>query len=161
MEQPIYKISSEREIENLIAQYTHYLDAGDFAGVAGLFKHGRIISTGTVSEGSKDVENHLKTNLQVYPNGTPNTAHVTTNTVLKISENDNSATASSYMSIFQVDLDRDFALQPIIIGRYEDIFARLEGAWHFKERNLLLNLIGDYSHHANPEAPGTKNIEND
>jgi len=161
MEQQAYKISSVRAIENLIAQYTHFLDAGDFAGVAGLFKYGKIISTGIVADGSENIEKHLKENLQLYGNGTPNTAHITTNTVLKISDDDHSATASSYMSIFQQDLDRGFPLQPIIIGRYNDSFARIDGAWHFKERNLEISLLGDYTHHANPAAQSSKNLRSE
>jgi len=51
-----YKISSERAIENLIARYTHLLDKGDFAGVAALFKHGRIGSIGDFTEGQEEVE---------------------------------------------------------------------------------------------------------
>ena len=109
MEQSSYKISSEREIENLIAQYTHYLDAGNFAGVAGLFKYGKIISAGLVADGTAHIEQHLTENLQVYPNGTPQTAHLTTNTVLKIDADDQSATASSYMTIMQQDREGVFA----------------------------------------------------
>ena len=159
MEQSSYKISSEREIENLIAQYTHYLDAADFAGVAELFKYGKIISTGLVADGTANIEQHLTENLQVYPNGTPHTAHLTTNTVMKIDADDQSATACSYMAIFQQDLEREFPLQPIIIGRYEDTFARVNGIWWFKERNLVISLLGDYTHHARPDGPGSKNIQ--
>jgi hypothetical protein len=158
MEHSSYKISSEREIENLIAQYTHYLDAANFAGVAGLFKYGKIISDGLVADGTAHIEQHLTENLQVYPNGTPHTAHVTTNTVLKIDADDQTATASSYMTIFQQDLEREFPLQPIIIGRYEDTFARVDGIWWFKERNLLMSLLGDYTHHARPDGQSSKNL---
>ena len=77
MNQSTYKISSEREIENLIAHYTHLLDKGDFAGVGALFSHGRIGSLGEFTDGA-DIEAMLKSNLQVYPNGTLQTAHVTT-----------------------------------------------------------------------------------
>lgn len=159
MDQPKYEISSERAIENLIAQYTHYLDAANFSGVAGLFKYGRIISTGLVADGVVHIEQHLAENLQIYPNGTPHTAHLTTNTVLKIDADDQTATASSYMTIFQQDLERGFPLQPIIIGRYEDTFARVDGIWWFKERNLVISLLGDYTLHARPDGQGSKNLQ--
>ena len=143
----VYKISSELAIQNLIAHYTHLLDKGDFAGVGALFSRGRIGSLGAFTEGA-DLENMLNSNLQVYPEGTPRTAHVTTNTVIRISDDEISATAKSYVTIFQADADRSFPLQPIMIGQYDDTFANLDGEWHFTERRLSLSLIGDLSHHA-------------
>jgi hypothetical protein len=143
-----YRISSERAIENLQAQYTHLLDQGNLAGVAALFAKGRLVSLGEVIEGAEAVEQLLRRNLQIYADGTPRTAHVTTNTVLHIGEQEETATAVSYLTIFQQDQDRDFPLQPIMIGRYADRFARTAGEWHFTERELSLTLLGDLSHHA-------------
>lgn len=159
MEQSTYQISSERAIQNLIAQYTHFLDKGDFAGVAKLFKHGKITSVGLIAEGSEVVEHHLHENLQVYPDGTPRTAHVTTNTLLHINATDDSATASSYMTIFQQDEARSFQLQPITIGRYEDTFSRIDGEWYFTQREVLLTLMGDLSHHARADGQAAKNLQ--
>jgi len=155
MNQSTYKISSEREIENLIAHYTHILDKGDFAGVGALFAHGRIGSLGAFTDGA-DIEAMLKSNLQVYPNGTPQTAHVTTNTVIRINDNETSATAKSYLIIYQQDLERSFPLQPVMTGTYDDIFTRIDGQWHFKERSLSMGFAGDLSHHANPDGPSAK-----
>ncbi|WP_138485493.1 nuclear transport factor 2 family protein [Dyadobacter bucti] len=155
MNQVTYKISSEREIENLVARYTHLLDKGDFAGVGALFAHGRIGSLGEFTEGA-DIESMLKSNLQVYSNGTPQTAHITTNTVIKINEDETSATAKSYLIIFQQDVERSFPLQPVMTGTYDDIFARIDGQWHFKERSLSMGFAGDLSHHANPDGPSAK-----
>ena len=41
----------------------------------------------------------------------------------------------------------DFPLQPIIVGRYHDRFARVDGAWRFAERRFLIDLIGEMSAH--------------
>lgn len=155
MNQSIYKISSEREIENLIAHYTHLLDKGDFAGVGNLFIHGRIGSLGAYTDGA-DIEKMLKSNLQIYPNGTPNTAHITTNTVIHINDDESLATAKSYLVIYQQDTNRSFPLQPIMTGTYDDTFVRIDGQWHFKERSLSMGFAGDLSHHANPEGPSAK-----
>jgi hypothetical protein len=160
MDQSKYKISSERAIENLIAQYTHLLDKGDFAGIGAMFTHGRIGSIGEFTEGA-DIKKMLHSNLQVYPGGTPQTAHVTTNTVIRINEAETSATAVSYVTIFQQDVDRSFPLQPIMVGQYDDTFDHLEGEWHFRERSLSLILTGDLSHHAHPEGPSAKKLKED
>lgn len=155
MNQPTYKISSEREIENLIAHYTHLLDKGDFAGVGALFSHGRIGSLGEFTDGA-DIESMLKSNLQVYPDGTPHTAHVTTNTVIRINDDETSATAKSYLIIYQQDIERSFPLQPVMTGTYDDVFVRIDGQWHFEERSLSMGFAGDLSHHANPNGPSAK-----
>jgi len=159
MNQSNYKISSEREIENLIAQYTYLLDKGDFAGQSELFKYGRIGALGNYAEGPQEIEKSQYANLQLYPNGTPQTAHVTTNIIIEVSEDGQSATSSSYLTIFQQDTERAFPLQAIMVGRYHDTFALIEGKWWFTERNLSLNLIGDLSHHAHPDGPSIENIK--
>jgi hypothetical protein len=38
-------------------------------------------------------------------------------------------------------------LQPIVAGRYLDRFARVDGAWRFAERRILVDLVGDLSRH--------------
>ena len=53
------------------------------------------------------------------------------------------AVARSYFTVFQAP--PDFPLQPIVIGRYHDAFARVDGAWRFADR--LSDLIGDLSRH--------------
>jgi len=159
MNQSDYKISSEREIENLIAQYTYLLDKGDFAGQSELFKYGRIGALGKYAEGPEAIEKSQYTNLQLYDNGTPQTVHVTTNIIIEVSDDGQSATSSSYLTIFQQDTERSFPLQAIMVGRYNDTFALIEGKWWFTERNLSLNLIGDLSHHAHPDGPSIESIK--
>ncbi|MGN8055993.1 nuclear transport factor 2 family protein [Pedobacter sp. 22163] len=159
MNQSAYKISSEREIENLIARYTHLLDKGDLAEVGALFAHGRIGSLGAYTDGA-DIESMLRSNLQIYSNGTPQTAHVTTNTTIHINDEESSATAKSYLVIYQQDSERSFPLQVIMTGTYDDIFVRIDGKWQFKERSLSMGFAGDLSHHANPNGPSAKILKN-
>jgi len=93
-------MSSERQILNLIAQYTHYVDQAKFDKVGELFANGRIIAPGSTMEGKDGVAKQLEQNLQVYADGTPRTAHVTTNSLLDILEDKDEATAVSYLTIF-------------------------------------------------------------
>ncbi|PZR27562.1 MAG: nuclear transport factor 2 family protein [Citrobacter freundii] len=150
-------MSNEQQILNLIGRYTHYLDQGNFEKVGELFADGKIIAPGNVMEGKETIARQLAQNLQVYAEGTPRTAHVTTNTVLDIQEDE--ATAVSYMTIFQQDAERDFPLQPIAIGRYHDVFKKADGKWHFSVRELVITLVGDLSHHAAPNTIDPKTIE--
>jgi hypothetical protein len=153
-------MSNEQQILNLISQYTHYVDQAKFDKVGELFSNGKIIAPNSVMEGKDGVAKQLEKNLQVYTDGTPRTAHVTTNTVLDIQEDTNEATAVSYLTIFQQDAERDFPLQPIAIGRYHDLFKRTDGKWYFSIRELIITLAGDLSHHAKPNTIDPNTIEN-
>ncbi|MCC9168881.1 nuclear transport factor 2 family protein [Pontibacter harenae] len=153
-------MSSEQQILNLIGKYTHYMDQADFEKVGELFINGKIISPGSSMEGKEGVASQLKKNLQVYPDGTLRTAHITTNIVLDIQEEKNEATAVSYLTIFQQDRERGLALQPIAVGRYHDIFKQTNDTWHFSVRELIITLAGDLSHHAMPGTIDPESIEN-
>lgn len=153
-------MSSEQQILNLIAQYTHYVDQAKFDKVGDLFANGKIISPGNVMEGKESVVSQLSKNLQVYADGTLRTAHLTTNTVLDIREDKNEASAVSYLTILQADAERGLTLQPIAVGRYHDKFKRVDGKWEFSVRELLITLAGDLSHHAVPNTIDYQTIEN-
>jgi hypothetical protein len=38
-------------------------------------------------------------------------------------------------------------LQTIIAGRYRDTFQVIDGTWRFDHREILIDLVGDLSHH--------------
>lgn len=123
-------MTNEQQILNLIVQYTCYVDQAKFDKVGELFANGKIIAPGSTMEGKEGVAKQLVKNLRVYSDGTLKTAHITTNTVLEFHQENNEASAVSYLTIFQQDADRDFPLQPIAIGRYHDTFKRTDGKWH-------------------------------
>ena len=152
-------MTNEQQILNLIGQYTYYVDQAKFDKVGELFANGKIITPGSTMEGKEGVAKQLVKNLQVYSDGTLKTAHITTNTVLEIHQENNEASAVSYLTIFQQDADRDFPLQPIAIGRYHDTFKRTDGNWHFSVRELIITLPGDLSHHANSAATDPDTIK--
>ena len=41
-------------------------------------------------------------------------------------------------------------LQPIITGRYEDKFERVDGRWRYTEKKFFVDLVGDLSQHLLP-----------
>src|SRR4029077_4197054 len=84
--------------------------------------------------------------------GSPCTRHVVTNLVVELRGADR-AGARSYFTVFQGR--PDFPLQPIIVGRYHDAFARVDGAWRFADSVILSDLIGDLSRHLRAFARST------
>jgi hypothetical protein len=150
-----------REIENLLHTYAERIDAGDLEGVADLFVHGRILASldarpDQAIVGRDAVLALYRGSTRIYPDGSPHTKHVTTNSIIEVAEGSQTAAARSYFTVFQ-RLD-DFPLQPIIAGRYRDTFRRIDGRWSFDTRIMIVDLVGDLSRHllfklADPASP--------
>jgi len=135
-------------IEHIVYGYAARVDAGDFAGLADLFRHATYKGGGADDPGvvgSAAVLEIQERMVRRYADGTPRTKHVTTNLVIDADEAAGTAAARSYFTVLQqVD---DFPLQAIIAGRYHDQFGRVDGEWVLTERIIFCDLIGDLSHH--------------
>ena len=126
-----------RAIERLIFSYAEFLDAGNLAGVADLFEDaafGGPDDAGLVV-GRQAVLAVLTSTVRIHSDGTPRTAHVTTNVVVDVG--DSVATARSRFTVLQAA--DGLALQVIVAGRYRDRFAEQEG--------FFTDLVGDVSQH--------------
>lgn len=143
-------LDATREIENLLHTYAMRIDLGDLEGVADLFAHGRIASAPDAPPdqgivGRDAVLALYRGSTRLYEDGTPRTKHVTSNSIIEVESSGESARARSYYTVFQ-QTDA-LALQPIIAGRYHDSFHRVDGAWWFDTRVMLVDLKGDLSRH--------------
>lgn len=139
-----------RLIENLIHRYAELIDAGDFEGVARLFRHGRIHGMAdpppdAVFEGYDGVLRMYEMTTRRYDDGTPKTHHITSNVQIELADDAQRATARTYYCVVQAT-DR-LPLQPIITGRYHDTFHRVDGGWWFDTRLMLVDQLGDLSQH--------------
>jgi 3-phenylpropionate/cinnamic acid dioxygenase small subunit len=145
-------MTSETEIANLLYTYAEFMDSGDFAGAADLFRHARLRVSG---EGGRDgagtVDSDTMLSLWrgmviVYPDGTPRTKHVITNPIIDVDDAGGTATCRSYYTVLQQT--DDFPLQVIVMGRYHDRFERADGRWRFSYRDYsMIDQVGDLSHH--------------
>jgi uncharacterized protein (TIGR02246 family) len=137
---------SARAIENLIATYAALVDAGDFAGLGDLFADGVFGGQGDmVVRGREPVEKVFRAMVRVDEDGTPHTKHVTTNIRIEVDDGSATAVAHSYVTVFQAL--PDMALQPIVAGRYRDVFECRHDTWCFAERRFTSDLVGDVSRH--------------
>ena len=139
--------SAADAITQLIYLYAERLDAGDFEGVAQLFEHAtfRSNSRPEVRSGSAEVLAVYRNTVATFENGTPCTKHVTTNVIVDLADDQQSATARSYFTVLQAR--PELPLQTIIAGRYHDSFAVIAGAWCFTDRLVLVDLVGDLRFH--------------
>jgi hypothetical protein len=78
--------------------------------------------------------------------GIPHTKHVMTNVQIDVDESGSTASAQSYVTVFQA-LAPDFPLQAIFIGHYHDVFTKAAEVWRFQSRIISPDLIGDLSRH--------------
>ena len=141
-------MDAERAITNLIFAYAERIDAGDYEGVADLFAAGRITAEGTdtVRSGRDEILAMYRQTTRIHEDtGTPRTKHVTTNLIIDVDDESDTARARSYFTVLQAAPGLD--LQPVIAGRYHDRFERGQGAWRFAERRIICDLFGDLSHH--------------
>ncbi len=145
---------SRHEIEKLILVYADLVDAGDFEGVARLFADGsiRAPSLPEAARGRDAVLGMYERTVRRYDDGTPHTKHVPTNLVIDVDAKAGAAPARSHFTVFQAL--PDFPLQAILAGRYRDRFARVDGRWHFAEREIVPELYGDVSRHLRIEIAG-------
>jgi 3-phenylpropionate/cinnamic acid dioxygenase small subunit len=143
-------ISSDRAIENLLYTYAERIDSGDLEGVASLFAHGCIkpgpdAGPEAVARGRDAVLKMYQDATRLYPDGTPRTRHLTTNAIVEVDDGADRASARSYFTVLQQT--EALPLQPIIAGRYHDTFHRIQGAWWFDTRIMLVDLLGDLKQH--------------
>jgi hypothetical protein len=139
------------EITALIHEYAFRIDAGDFDGVAELFAHAELRSTGhdRVRRGVAEAR-ALYDPVIVYDDGTPRTMHQLTNVTVSIDAGADAdaggarAGARTYFTVLQVS---GSGLHPILAGEYRDRFARIDGRWRFTERLFDPKLFGDLSSH--------------
>ncbi len=133
-------------IQNLVYRYTWHIDHGDFSSMAAMFDRAVVIldPAGEFVRDAKGIEAIYRQYVRIHDDGTPSTRHVTTNLIID-PEGDDAASSSSSVVVFQ-QTDA-LKLQPIIVTRNLDRFARTDGEWHFSERRIEMNFLGDLSAH--------------
>jgi 3-phenylpropionate/cinnamic acid dioxygenase small subunit len=134
-------------IENLLYTYAESIDAGDYEAIGALFAHGAITDAegNPIAVGAQAVTALYNATTRKYEDGTPRSHHVTSNLLIEIADDENSAVCRSRFTVFQQT--SELPLQPIIAGSYTDSFERVDGTWRFVERRMRPTLYGDLSKH--------------
>lgn len=129
------------EIHELLYRYAELIDAGDFFRVGLLL--GRATFAGVA--GAEAIAALFAKTTRRYPDAgnTPRTRHLVLNPIVDI-DGDTATARSTFCVVQQTET---VALQPIVVGRYADTFARDEVAWYFTERQVDVEMVGDVSAH--------------
>jgi hypothetical protein len=148
------------QVRRIILSYPDLIDRGDVAGVGRLLagvRFGNAVGRGApviplddlVVRRASEVED-LYRNAVIFYDGLPHTKHLVSNIDISFSEDRQHATTRSYYTVLQAL--PDFPLQPIIAGRYEDVFEATHDGWKLTIRREYADLIGDLTRHVRLES---------
>ncbi|WP_111508399.1 nuclear transport factor 2 family protein [Mycobacterium kyogaense] len=134
-------MSDRSAITELLYRYAELIDAGDFDGVGQLLGRGNFMGVA----GSEAIAALFAATTRRFPDhgNTPRTRHLVLNPIVDVS-GDTAAARSTFCVVQQTNT---VALQPIVVGRYADTFARDDHGWFFTERTVDVEMIGDVSDH--------------
>ncbi|HET7742349.1 MAG TPA: nuclear transport factor 2 family protein [Mycobacterium sp.] len=128
-------------VTDLLYRYAELIDAGDFDGVGELLGRGNFMGV----SGASSIAKLFATTTRRFPDhgNTPRTRHLVQNPIVDV----NGDVATSRSTFCVVQGTETVPLQPIVVGRYADTFARDESGWYFTERKVDVELVGDVSAH--------------
>jgi len=128
-------------VTELLYRYAELIDAGDFDGVGELLGRGNFMGVA----GAAKIGKLFATTTRRFPDhdNTPRTRHLVQNPIVDV-DGDTATSRSTFVVIQQTET---VALQPIVVGRYSDAFARDDTGWYFTERKVDVQMVGDVSDH--------------
>lgn len=155
---PPERVADRLAITDLLYRYAELIDAGDFDGVGQLLNRCTIGAPGSPTlAGADAIAGLYGATTRRYPDsaggqGTPRTRHLVLNPIVDVG--DDSASARSTFCVVQAtDV---LPLQPIVVGRYYDTFARDDAGWYFAVRVMDVEFAGDTSAHLLTDLPGSR-----
>ena len=142
------------EITDLLYRYAELIDDGDFDGVGELLARASFGGPDTPRvSGAAPIAGLFAATTRRFPVqgrgrhradlGTPRTRHLVLNPIVEIDGD----TASARSTFCVVQATDRVPLQPIVVGRYYDRFARDPQGWYFTERIADVEMMGETSDH--------------
>jgi ketosteroid isomerase-like protein len=133
LEQRVQRMEDESAIRRMLIEYGAHLDARDYAAYAALFaEDGEWIGGFGRFTGPAAIRRMLEDNLGLPEPGFVNKAnfHMLTNPLIAL-DGDRARVTSKYLFWVRSEGDRP---SPLLAGRYEDEFVRVDGEWRIARR---------------------------
>lgn len=129
-------------ITELLYRYAELVDAGDFDGVGTLLGRGHFMGVA----GAGAIAGLFAATTRRFPQhrNTPRTRHLVLNPIVDFDAGDTATARSTFCVVQRTDT---VTLQPIVVGRYADTFARDADGWYFTARTVDVEMVGDVSDH--------------
>jgi 3-phenylpropionate/cinnamic acid dioxygenase small subunit len=134
-------------ITELLYRYAELIDAGDFDGVGALLSRATFGGTGPQGvSGAGNIAKLFAATTRRYPDhgNTPRTRHLVLNPIVELQGDGTAASRSTFCVVQDTEA---VPIQPIVVGRYFDTFGCDEGGWHFTERKVEIQMLGNVSDH--------------
>lgn len=134
-------VADKLEVAELLYRYAELIDAGDFDGVGELLGRGAFMGVA----GASAIAALFASTTRRFPDhgNTPRTRHLVLNPIVAI----DGERASARSTFVVVQNTGNVPLQPIVVGRYFDTFARDAQGWYFTERKVDVEMVGNVSEH--------------
>ncbi|QZT63483.1 nuclear transport factor 2 family protein [Mycolicibacterium austroafricanum] len=135
------QLADKLAVTELLYRYAELIDAGDFDGVGELLGRGNFMGVA----GADAIAGLFAATTRRFPEhgNTPRTRHLVLNPIVDV----DGETATARSTFCVVQRTGSVALQPIVVGRYADTFARDAGGWYFTARAVDVEMVGDVSDH--------------
>jgi len=133
-------------IDNLIASYARCVDTADYATLGRMFAGG-VISANVRDDclvGEEQVRDFYSTTNRTHADGTARTHHIVTNFEYRAVSPDE-VRVDSCFTVLQGTAT--LPLQPIVAGRYNDVFARDRDGWRFASKHIIVTHLGNLAEH--------------
>jgi 3-phenylpropionate/cinnamic acid dioxygenase small subunit len=142
------ELAAKLAVTELLYRYAELIDAGDFDGVGVLLARATFGGPASgVASGAEVIARLFAKTTRRFPDfdDAPRTRHLVLNPIVEV--DGDAATARSTFCVLQQT--ESVPLQPIVVGRDFDRFARDadDRNWHFTERKVDVQMIGDVSSH--------------
>jgi 3-phenylpropionate/cinnamic acid dioxygenase small subunit len=135
------------DIIELLYRYAELIDAGDFDGVGALLSKASFGGTGPQGvSGADNIAGLFAATTRRYPDhgNIPRTRHLVLNPIVEFTGD---AVAIARSTFCVVQDTESVPIQPIVAGRYFDTFGRDDDGWHFTERKVEIQMLGNVSDH--------------
>jgi hypothetical protein len=157
---------SHAAIERLLHEYHYFFNSGQFERLGQLFERATYrteypwsTSGHGVQTGAEAVTRGFRTMVRLH-DGLPRVQYSLSNIMIDVDEHAGAARSRSQFMGITGDRSTWFGYVDVAprkpgegvisiftAGRYDDRFARTEGAWHFTERVVYADFTGDRSSH--------------
>lgn len=140
------ELADKVAIDNLIARYACCVDTADYAALGRMFANGMISANVRDDRliGAEEVETFYSTTNRTHADGTARTHHIVTNFEYRTISPVEVRVDSCFTVLQATDL---LPLQPIVAGRYNDVFVKDEAGWRYASKHIIVTHLGNLAEH--------------
>ncbi len=149
----IAQLAAHREIEQKIYRMGYALEAGDFERVGDLLRHATFGADRIgrrAFEGAREIRDQYRRTNITYPDHGRATREIYTNVLIDIDLDAGTARSTTAYTVAQQLPEGGSPFELLVAGRYEDEWGRIDEAWHWTDRYVVVQFKNDLDRHMTP-----------